>query len=442
MGRGETRPLPGKRDVGKRNTGSQQARNQDMGSDGDRSESKPDRPAVQDQVRAGGVDWGGLAEQVITGEGLRADQALSVLHAGEDELLALLDAAYRVRRHWFGRRVHLNFLINAKCGFCSEDCAYCSQSGVSKAHITRYVLVDDEQMLDGARLAARYGARTYCVAISGRSLGEPEFQMLQRVVPQIKARWGLRFCVSPGLLDEQQARRLKAAGVDRVNHNLNTSRRFYTRICTTHSYDDRLATLHAVRAAGLELCSGVIVGMGEAEEDVVEMALALADLRPEALPVNFLLPIPGTPLEGVRRLDPRYCLKVLALFRLACPQSQLRIAAGREEHLGPLQAFGLFAANSIFVGDYLTTRGQAPTEDLRMIEALGFEVESSEHDAAGPQSAALQSAVFEPAEAPPTLPEATLHEPAGPEPTSADRTQAPETTHSTETYVPDETEDG
>ncbi len=179
-----------------------------------------------------------------------------------------------------------------------------------------------------------------------------------------------------GLLTEEQAARLKACGVDRINHNLNTSRRFYPQICTTHSYDERLATLQAVRRAGLEICSGGIVGMGEEEADVVDLALELGDLNVQALPVNFLEPIAGTPLAGKPLLNPRYCLKVLALFRLANPRSELRIAAGREMHLGPLQPLGLYAANSIFVGDYLTTKNQPPEEDYRMIEAMGFEVES------------------------------------------------------------------
>lgn len=343
----------------------------------DQTGSMLEAQALADHAASGGR-WQQLAERVMAGYALRPAEALQVLRAGDDELLAVLDAAYRVRRRWFGRRVHLNFLINAKSGLCGEDCAYCSQSKVSCAEILRYGLVAEEQLLDGARLAAEHRAGTYCAAVSGRAPGERELQLFERAVPQIKARWGLKVCASVGLLSEAQARRLKAAGVDRVNHNLNTSRRFYARICTTHSYDDRLATLEAVRAAGLELCSGVIVGMGEEQEDVVEMALTLAALQPEALPVNFLLPIAGTPLQAVRRLDPRYCLKVLSLFRLACPRSQLRIAAGREEHLGPLQALGLFVANSIFVGDYLTTRGQPPEEDLRMIAALGFEIESEE----------------------------------------------------------------
>jgi len=182
-----------------------------------------------------------------------------------------------------------------------------------------------------------------------------------------------------GLLSSEQAARLKACGVDRVNHNLNTSRRFYPRICTTHTYDDRLETLRAVRAAGLEICSGGIVGMGEADSDIVDLALQLGALQAESVPVNFLIPINGTGLAPQPIVSPRHCLRVLCLFRLANPKCELRIGAGRELRLGSLQPLGLYAANSVFVGDYLTTKGQPPQQDYQMIEDLGFEavIESS-----------------------------------------------------------------
>ncbi len=318
--------------------------------------------------------WHELAVQVLQGHRLTADEGLAILAAPDAELLALLDAAYRVRRRFFGNRVHLNFLISAKSGLCGEDCGYCSQSRVSQAEIPRYSLVEPEALLDGARLAAQRRAKTYCTVLSGGSPSEEDLRVIARVVPQIKTQWPLKVCLSPGFLSREQAERLKRCGVDRVNHNLNTSRRFYPAICTTHTYEQRLATLRAVRAAGMEICSGGIVGMGEEPADVVELARTFGELAVEAQPINFLLPIPGTPLEGVRRLDPRYCLKVLALMRLANPAGELRIAAGREEHLGPLQPLGLYAASSIFVGDYLTCRGQAPEEDCRMIEAMGLEI--------------------------------------------------------------------
>jgi biotin synthase len=318
--------------------------------------------------------WCDLAERVLDGHPLTPEDGLNMLRSADEELLDLLVASYRVRHYYFGNRVDLNFLINAKSGLCGEDCGYCSQSRVSKAAIPRYNLLTAEQVLGGARMAAERHAKTYCAVISGRAPTDQELDTLSQVVPQIKATYGLKVCFSVGLLTPEQAERLKQSGVDRINHNLNTSERFYPSICTTHSYQDRLGTLRAVRQAGLEICSGGIIGMGEEDADVVELALRLGDLQAEAVPVNFLEPIAGTPLEGRGRLNPRYCLKVLSLFRLAIPRCELRIGAGREMHLGPLQPLGLYPANSLFVGDYLTTKGQPPEEDYRMIEAMGFEV--------------------------------------------------------------------
>ena len=317
--------------------------------------------------------WHDVAGRVLEGQRLTSEEGVAVLRSPDNELLDLLAAAYRVRHRWFGNRVHLNFLINAKSGRCGEDCGYCSQSRVSRADVPEYDLIDAERILDGARVAAQRRARTYCIVVSGRGPSDREIDTIAAVVPRMRDKWRLKICVSAGLLTLNQAERLKACGVDRINHNLNTSERFYPRICTTHTYSERLATLRIVREAGLEICSGGIVGMGEADVDVVELALRLGELSVEAVPVNFLIPIPGTALEHAPGLNPRYCLKVLALFRMANPKCELRIAAGREIHLGSLQPLGLYPANSIFVGDYLTTKGQPPEEDYRMIEALGFE---------------------------------------------------------------------
>lgn len=322
---------------------------------------------------AGASRWHALAARALDDVPISPDQGLSILRAPDEELLELLAAAYRVRYRWFGNQVHLNFLINAKSGLCGEDCAYCSQSRVSRAEIPVYALVQPEQILAGAAAAAERRARTYCIVVSGRAPSHRELEAIASLVPRIKGTWDLKICVSAGLLTFEQAAGLKACGVDRVNHNLNTSERFYPQICSTHTYRQRCDTLRAVRTAGLEICSGGIIGLGEEDADVVDLALRLGEFRPEAIPVNFLLPIPGTRLEKARGLNPRYCLKVLALFRLANPRSELRIAAGREVHLGSLQPLGLYPANSIFVGDYLTTKGQAPEDDFRMIEALGFE---------------------------------------------------------------------
>jgi biotin synthase len=320
------------------------------------------------------TSWHCLADRVLAGEALSSEQALSVLNCPDEELLDLMSAVFRVRRQWFGKQVQLYFLMNAKSGLCPEDCTYCSQSKVSEAEIPRYNLLSRDKLMEGARLAAERKARTYCIVISARGPNEREMRAVTTIVPEIKQKYNVKICACLGLLTPEQADELKACGVDRVNHNLNTSNSHYGEICTTHTFDDRLATLRAVRDAGMEMCSGGIIGMGERREDVVELAMTLRDLGVQSIPVNFLNPIDGTPLAGRRDLDPRYCLKVLAMFRLVNPDREIRIAGGREIHLGSLQALGLYAANSIFVGDYLTTKGQAPDADYQMIRDLGFEV--------------------------------------------------------------------
>jgi biotin synthase len=319
--------------------------------------------------------WNELAERVLAGDELAAGEARAVLSAPDVDLPALLAATFRVRRAHFGLAVQLYYLKNAKSGLCPEDCGYCSQSLISTADIDRYPLLNERKLLEGARTAAELKSRTYCIVASGRGPSDREVEHLAGVVQRIKTEYGLHICCCLGLLSDHQAQRLKQAGVDRINHNLNTSRRFYEEICTTHTYQDRLDTLRTVREAGLELCSGLIVGMGETDDDVVEVSLELRRLRVESIPVNFLIPIPGTPLEQPRvELNPRYCLKVLCLLRLTNPDTEIRIAGGREVHLRTLQPLGLYAANSVFVSDYLTTKGQAPEEDFRMIEDLGFEI--------------------------------------------------------------------
>jgi biotin synthase len=318
--------------------------------------------------------WHELADRVLASDTLSADEALAVLECPDEELLDLLAAVYRVRRRWFGNRVQLYFLMNAKSGLCPEDCGYCSQSKVSEAEIPRYNLLSRDKLLDGARVAAARKARTYCIVISARGPNDREMRAVTSIVPEIKQRHNLKICACLGLLTPDQARQLKECGVDRVNHNLNTSDAYYGEICTTHTFADRLATLRAVRDAGMEMCSGGIIGMGERRQDVVELAMTLRDLGVQSIPVNFLNPIDGTPLAGRNDLNPRYCLKVLAMFRLVNPDREIRIAGGRELHLGSLQALGLYAANSIFVGDYLTTPGQAPEADFQMIRDLGFEI--------------------------------------------------------------------
>ena len=315
-----------------------------------------------------------LAAKALRDEQLTRDEALAVLATPDSQILSLLDAAWQVRQHHFGNVVQLYYLKNAKSGLCPEDCNYCSQSSISDAPIERYAMLNEDRLMEGARAAAESNARTYCIVASGRGPSNREVEHVANVAGKIKDELGLHICACMGLLTPDQAKTLKDGGVDRVNHNLNTSRRFHDEICTTHTFDDRLATLDACRDNGLELCAGLIVGMGEEAPDVVDVAFKLRELKVESIPVNFLNSIDGTPLQTKAELDPRYCLKVLCLYRLTNPTTEIRIAGGREVNLRSMQAMGLYPANSMFVSDYLTTAGQAASEDMNMIEDLGFEV--------------------------------------------------------------------
>jgi biotin synthase len=321
------------------------------------------------------VRWDTLAEKALRGEAPSREEALAVLRAPDEELLGLLSAAYRVRRATFGNKVKLNLLMNAKSGVCPEDCGYCSQSIVSTAPIPKYSLLDEDVIVEGAREAWRRKAGTYCIVASGRGPSARELRQVTAAVRRIKEELPMKVCACLGLLTEEQAQELGDAGVDRYNHNLNTSADHYGRITTTHTYEDRVRTIEAVRRAGISPCSGVITGMRETDEQLVDVAFALRELDADSIPVNFLHAIDGTPLEGTHELDPRRCLKVLCLYRFVCPTKEIRVSGGREVNLRSLQPLSLYPANAIFIGDYLTTPGQAAEDDYRMIEDLGFEIE-------------------------------------------------------------------
>jgi biotin synthase len=315
-----------------------------------------------------------LALRALEGPPLAREELLHVL-TDEPPLLPLLHEARTVRERFFGNRVQVHVLNNAQNARCPEDCGYCSQSAVTDAPLRPYPWKPKAELVAEAKSAHACGAFRYCMVASGRGPTDRQIDFLVDVVETIKAEVPVNICVSVGLLDEAKARRLKLAGVDRLNHNLNTSERRYPEICTTHTYADRLATLRAARAAGLEACSGLIVGMGEQDEDVVEVALELRALEVPSIPVNFLLPIEGNPVQSDGSLSPTRALRVLAMMRLANPRAEVRVAAGREGHLRSLEALSLWPANSLFVEGYLTTKGKGATDTYRMIRDAGFVVE-------------------------------------------------------------------
>jgi biotin synthase len=321
------------------------------------------------------ADWSRLAGKALSGEVITLEEGLSVLHAQPDELLRLMEAAFTVRKHYFGKKVKLNMIMNAKSGHCPEDCGYCSQSIVSTAPIPKYSLLEKDAIVAGAREALARKAGTYCIVASGKGPTERELGQVIEAVKEIRATMPLKICACLGILKETQAQELAQAGVHRYNHNVNTSRSNYTAITTMHTYDQRIETVERVKAAGMSPCSGVIIGMGESEEEIYEMAVLLREVDADSIPLNFLNPIPGTPLEGAVRTTPIQALKTAALFRFVCPSKEIRAAGGRELNLRSLQPLILYAVNSLFVGDYLTTAGQEITADHQMIEDLGFEIE-------------------------------------------------------------------
>ena len=335
------------------------------------------------------------------GVGVGEADLLRVLTDPTLNLIDLTAAAYAVRRERFGNEVQVHILNNAQNGLCPEDCSYCSQAKTSTADIEPYTLKPEAEVLAEAERAVQAGAHRYCMVFSGRGPTDRRTQKLAGYVRSIKRSFpGLEVCVSAGLLDDDKAALLAEAGVDRLNHNLNTSRERYGEICTTHTYDDRLNTLRAAQRSGLQTCSGLIVGMGESAGELVELALTLRELRAESIPVNFLLPFEGTQIGRPQDLTPEFCLRVLCAFRLANPTADLRCAAGREHHLRSLEAMCLYPANSIFMDGYLNSRGAERERTYRMIRDAGFELsaghsvneklEAASGEAAGDAAAALQ----------------------------------------------------
>ncbi|MFD0260474.1 biotin synthase BioB [Kitasatospora indigofera] len=319
----------------------------------------------------------------LTAKGLRREiptreEALAVLATTDDEILDVVAAAGRVRRQWFGRRVKLNYLVNLKSGLCPEDCSYCSQRLGSKAEILKYTWLKPEQAAEAAAAGLAGGAKRVCLVASGRGPTDRDIDRVADTIAAIKdANEAVEVCACLGLLSDNQAERLKAAGADAYNHNLNTSEGTYGDITTTHTYADRVDTVNKAHGAGLSACSGLIAGMGESDEDLVDVVFALRELDSDSVPVNFLIPFEGTPLAKEWNLTPQRCLRILAMVRFVCPDVEVRIAGGREVHLRSMQPLGLHIANSIFLGDYLTSEGQAGQADLDMIADAGFEVEGA-----------------------------------------------------------------
>lgn len=319
-----------------------------------------------------------LARKSLEGQELDHSDCARILSDTSLEILPLLDAAYQVRKHYFGQEVRVHILNNAQNGHCPEDCHYCAQAKSSTADIEEYGMKSDDEMLREARAAYSKGASCYCMVFAGRQASQSRIDRLKRVLTQIKSEFpGKEICVSTGFVTNEGAVELKRAGLDRLNHNLNTSEAHYPSICTTHTFADRLNTLLAAKSAGLKVCSGMIVGMGEEHADIIDVAKRLRALKAESIPVNLLIPIEGNVLSSQGSdLTPDFILRVLCLFRFLNPSSEIRVAAGREIHLRSMEVMALYPANSLFLQGYLNAKGSTNSRALQMIKDAGFSIRS------------------------------------------------------------------
>ena len=306
---------------------------------------------------------------------LTKEQLATLAALPEDAVASLAALAHEVRLTWCGPEVEVEGILSAKTGGCPEDCHFCSQSSRFESPVKATPLLDFSELLDAATETKELGASEFCIVLAVRGPDERIMRQLLEAVPKLREATGLNIAVSAGILDASQARSLAEAGVHRYNHNLETARSFFGRIVTTHTWEEREATCNLVRAEGMELCCGVLLGMGETDAQRLELISELRGVDPAEVPINFLNPRPGTPL-GDRALVPAMeAIRWIALFRLGLPGVILRYAGGREVTLRDLQALGLTAGiNALIVGNYLTTLGRSPGEDLQMLADLRMPV--------------------------------------------------------------------
>ncbi|MCJ7665041.1 MAG: biotin synthase BioB [Desulfobacterales bacterium] len=294
----------------------------------------------------------------------------------EDNLLPLLfSGASRIRHHFHGQGIKLCAIVNAKSGRCPEDCAFCAQSAHHQTQVETYPLMDPQEILHRAQEAKAMGARRFAIVTSGKALTEKELAKAVEAIRLIKEETGLIPCASLGMITKKAALQLKAAGLNRFHHNLETAHSFFPRICTTHAYEEDLDTLRTAQEAGLQVCSGGIFGLGETRAQRLELAYTLKEMGVDSVALNFLDPIPGTPLERAEILAPLELLRFVALFRFILPDRDIRICGGRESGLRDLHPLVFWAgADGIMIGNYLTTKGRDHHADLQMIQDLGMEV--------------------------------------------------------------------
>ena len=306
---------------------------------------------------------------------LTKNEALELLSDNTD-VVELLSTTYPLRKKYFEKDVRIHILNNTQNGYCPEDCHYCVQAKDSKVPIEKYTKKDEEQILKEAENAYKKGAYRYCMVFSGRGPSKKRVEFLSNVIKKIKTNYPIEVCLSPGLISKEDAKLLAEAGLDRYNHNLNTSESHYENICTTHTFKDRLNTLSNVNDNNIDICSGMIVGMGESDEDIVDVAFKLREVNVKSIPINFYLHMEGNKLGKLPKVSAEKCCKIVGLFRAIHPTAEIRLAAGREYYLGDMQPMALMAANSLFMNGYLNIKGSDIHSTIGMIESAGFTVDA------------------------------------------------------------------
>ncbi len=315
-----------------------------------------------------------FAEDIIAGAIPDVKNYKALAAIPDKDVFTLMPGADMIRDFYFGREIHICTICNGKSGRCTEDCAFCSQSVFSKTDIPIYPLMARDKLQQGALYAAESPINRYSIVTSGKRLSKREVEDITEAIAELDHN-KINFCVSLGILDQNDLKVLKEAGVSMYHHNLETSQSYFNQICSTHTYQERLDTVKAAKEAGLSVCAGGVFGIGERDEQVLELALALSELDVDSVPINFLIPIKGTRLENCRELTPLRCLKIIALFRYVLPNKDIIICGGRKANLRELHPLMFYAgASGIMTGNYLTTKGQTLQQDLEMIEQLNLTV--------------------------------------------------------------------
>ena len=321
-----------------------------------------------------------VVERVIQGGSLTPEEAVKLAGAQGSAIFDLFRGASRIKERFVGPEVHLCSIINAKSGRCAEDCAFCAQSAHHSTDAPVYPLVEEERLLESARLAESSGSACFGIITSGTTVNGRELEQILAALRRIRRETTILPSCSLGIIDQQTAEQLKEAGMDTYHHNLETAESFFPSICTTHHYRDDVDTVRAVKKAGVKVCSGGIFGLGESAAQRVEMAFTLKELDVDSVPLNFLNPIEGTKLEKAANITAMECLKTIAIYRFLLPDKRITVCGGREKNLGDLQSWIFFAgANGTMIGNYLTTLGRNVEVDLKMFSDLGLKTVMCAH---------------------------------------------------------------